>query len=90
MRRIALTCLCLALSGCGYNTWWNPPFTTGSNPNMPVGNSENMRRVFGDEVETPVLTPEPGDIWPGPLPPEPTLQELEQQGTPSAPERAVP
>ncbi|HET7880764.1 MAG TPA: hypothetical protein VFL55_07740 [Acetobacteraceae bacterium] len=90
MRRIALTCLCLALSGCGYNTWWNPPFTTGTNPNMPVGNSENMRRVIGDEVETPVLTPEPGDIWPGPLKPEPTLQELEQQGTQSAPERPVP
>jgi len=90
MRRIALTCLCLALPGCGYNTWWNPPFTTGSNPNMPVGNSENMRRVLGDEPDTPMLTPEPGDIWPGPLPPEPTLQELEQQGTTSGPERAVP
>ena len=68
MRRIAFTCLCLALSGCGYNTWWNPPFTSGNNPNFPVGDSENMRRVTGEQVEVPPLTPEPGDIWPGPPP----------------------
>jgi hypothetical protein len=37
------------------------------------------------------LTPEPGDIWPGPLPPAPTLRDLEQQ-IPSGgqPEQAVP
>ena len=68
MRRIAFTCLCLALPGCGYNTWWNPPFTSGSNPNFPAGDSENMRRVTGEQVDSPMLTPEPGDIWPGPLP----------------------
>ena len=90
MRRIAFTCLCLALPGCGYNTWWNPPFTSGSNPNFPAGDSENMRRVTGEQVDSPMLTPEPGDIWPGPLPPEPTLQELEQQGLQSAPEQPVP
>ncbi len=90
MRRIAFTCLCLALPGCGYNTWWNPPFTSGSNPNFPAGDSENMRRVMGEQVDSPMLTPEPGDIWPGPLPPEPTLQELEQQGLQTAPEQPVP
>ena len=67
-------------SGCDYNTWWNPPFSSGNNPNFPVGDSENMRRVTGEQVEAQLLTPEPGDIWPGPLPPEPTLQDLEQQG----------
>ena len=51
MRRIVFTCLCLVLSGCGYNTWWNPPFTSGSNPNFPAGDSENMRRVLGEQVE---------------------------------------
>ena len=80
MRRIAFPCLCLALSACGYSTWSNLPFSSGTNPHFPPGDSENMRRVMGARVETPVLTPEPGDIWPGPLPPEPTLQELEQQG----------
>src|SRR5262249_14573173 len=90
MRRFALTCLCLALAGCGYDTWWNPPFTSGSNPHMPVGDSENMRHVMGEQAEAPHLPPEPGNIWPGPLPPAPTLQDLEQQGQPTGPERPVP
>ena len=51
MWRIVFTCLCLVLSGCGYNTWWNPPFTSGSNPNFPAGDSENMRRVVGEQVD---------------------------------------
>ncbi len=90
MRRIAFACLCLTLSGCGYNTWWNPPFSSGNNPNMPAGESENMRRVVGEQVNAKPLTPEPGDIWPGPLPPEPTLQELEQQGEQGGTEQPVP
>ncbi|HEY7577109.1 MAG TPA: hypothetical protein VH855_05895 [Acetobacteraceae bacterium] len=80
MRRIALASLCLALSGCGYDTWSNPPFSSGNNPHFPAGESENLRRVTGEQFQTPALTPEPGDIWPGPLPPSPTLQDLEQQG----------
>ena len=91
MRRIALACLCLALPGCGYNTWWNPPFTTGSNPNFPADDSENLRRVMGEQVDAPALTPESGDVWPGPLPAEPTLQDLQQQaGQTAQPERPVP
>jgi hypothetical protein len=90
MPRVAFPLLCLALCGCGYSTWSNPPFSSGTNPHFPVGDSENLRRVTGEQVDTPQLTPEPGDIWPGPLPPTPTLQELEQQGTQSGPERPVP
>jgi len=90
MRRVTLTCLCLALSGCGYNTWWNAPFSSGTNPNMPAGSSENMRRVMGQDVDSATLTPEPGDIWPGPLPPAQTLQDLEKQGLQSEPQRPVP
>ncbi len=79
MRRIAFGCLCLTLSGCGYSTWWNPPFSSGTNPNFPPGVSENMRRVAGETVEVKALTPEPGDVWPGPIAPLPTLQDIEQQ-----------
>ena len=57
---------------------------------MPAGESENMRRVVGEQVNAKPLTPEPGDIWPGPLPPEPTLQELEQQGEQGGTEQPVP
>ena len=66
------------------------PFTSGSNPNMPAGDSENMRRVVGEQVAAPPLTPEPGDIWPGPLPPATTLQDLERQGQPTGAERPRP
>jgi len=79
MRRLALLLVPLTLGGCGYNTWWNPPFTNGFNANHPVGDSENMRRVTGHAATETALTPEPGDIWPGPLPPAPTLRELEQE-----------
>jgi hypothetical protein len=79
MRRIALVSLTLTLGGCGYHTWWNPPFTTGFNPNVPVTDSVNMSRVLGQGVAVTPLTTEPGDIWPGPLPPPKTLQDLEQQ-----------
>lgn len=91
MRRIASLALALMLSGCGYKTWWNPPFTAGYNPNLPVNNSENMSRVEGQEPSVPPLTTEPGDIWPGPLAPPPTLQDLEATGglTPQ-PEAPVP
>jgi hypothetical protein len=78
MRRIALISLTM-LSGCGYHTWWNPPFSTGFNPNAPVTNSVNMSRAKGRDVAVTPLTTEPGDIWPGPLPPPKTLQDLERQ-----------
>jgi hypothetical protein len=91
MRRIASLTLALILSGCGYKTWWNPPFSAGYNPNLPVSDSENMRGVLGQEPSLPPLTTEPGDIWPGPLATAPTLEDLEATGglTPQ-PEAPVP
>ncbi len=86
MRRIVLLGLLLGLAGCGYNTWDNLPFTTGSNPNLPAGDSENMRRAMGQEPNIQPLTPEAGNVWPGPIKPPPTLQDLEtQSGQPVEP-----
>ncbi len=82
MRPIALLGLTLTLtfplSGCG-DTWWNPPLTGGYNPHAPAVDSENMRRVMGQDTPEPALVPEPGDVWPGPLPPSPTLSDMELQ-----------
>jgi len=88
MRRIALISLTL-LAGCGYDTWWNPPFSTGTNPHMPIADSVNMSRVRGRDVAVSPLTTEPGDIWPGPLPPPRSLQDLERAGAMSGPEAPV-
>jgi hypothetical protein len=92
MRRIALLGLALCLSGCGYKTWWNPPFTGGYNPNLPSDNSENTQRALGHLTDATPINPEPGDIWPGPLPPAPTLGDLESQGgsAPQAPTKGSP
>lgn len=91
MRRIALLGLALALSGCGYKTWWNPPFTGGFNPNQPVGDSENLLRARGQEPVVEPLTTEPGDIWPGPLPPAPTMKDLvNSEGQSARPEQPAP
>ncbi len=94
MRRIALLSLTTMLAGCGFSTWREPPFTTGSNPNMPVAGSVNMGRVMGHGVAVTPLIAEPGDIWPGPLPPPKTLRDLERQspmGTqPAAPAKGSP
>jgi len=91
MRRIVLLSLVLSLSGCGYKTWWNPPFSGGYNPNQPSTDSENMRRVMGDKGPVEPLTTEPGDIWPGKPPPPPTLKDLQTAGgLSSQPEAPVP
>ncbi|MGD0432423.1 MAG: hypothetical protein ABSA58_15175 [Acetobacteraceae bacterium] len=94
MRRIVLVSMTMTLSGCGYSTWWNPPFSSGSNPHLPLTTSVNMERVLGSGVAVTPLTTEPGDIWPGPLAPPKTLQDLEQESPasmqPVAPSRGSP
>jgi hypothetical protein len=93
MWRFVCFSLLLMLAGCGggYHTWSDLPFTTGSNPNLPAGDSENMRRVQGQTANIQPLTPEPGDVWPGPIKPPPTLQDLENQnGMPEQPSPLPP
>jgi hypothetical protein len=91
VRFVSSLILILGLNGCSYNIWWNPPWTGGHNQNWPVDESENMRRVLGDTFAAQTITTEPGNIWSGPLPPPPTLKDLEATGglTPQ-PEAPVP
>lgn len=84
MRRPALLGLILGLplllAGCsGVGTYLGDTFTwTGTDPNMPLGDSENTRRARGEPVAMQPVLPEPGDIWPGPPPPMPTLSDVEK------------
>jgi hypothetical protein len=89
MWRLALLGLCLSLSGCDFNTWRQFPFAAGRDPYMPPGASENLRRAQGIPVNTQPLTPEPGNVWPGPAQSEPTLEQLEKEGT-QLPGQAAP
>jgi hypothetical protein len=91
MWRIALLGLLLSLTGCvGFGGFLEDTHTFQSNPNMPPGDSENMRRAMGQDTAEKPLTPEPGNIWPPPAGPMPTLMDLEQQtgqnATPGAPQ----
>jgi hypothetical protein len=84
MRRIALLGLFLLLTGCGsdYGRFLADTHTFRSNPNMPAGDSENLRRVTGEDATQQALTPEPGNIWPPPAGPMPTLMDLEKTSPP--------
>ncbi|PPQ31984.1 hypothetical protein [Rhodopila globiformis] len=63
----------------------------GRDPNQPIGDSETMNRVLAGATTAQPMTTEPGDIWPGPLPPAPTLKDLESSsGLTSQPEAPVP
>jgi hypothetical protein len=85
MRRIALLGLFLLLTSCGtdFGHFLSDTHTFRSDPNMPPGDSENMRRVTGEDATQQALTPEPGNIWPPPAGPMPTLMDLEQTSPPN-------
>ena len=95
MRRIVLLGFVLLLPGCeswggGISDYFGSPFvgvggflgdtvTFRRNPNMPLGDSDNMNRVRGREVTGEPLLPEAGNVWPGPPRPQATLSDLERQ-----------
>jgi hypothetical protein len=45
-------------------------------PNAPVIDSENVKRVSGQDVTADPLTPDAGNVWPGAFKPTPTLSEV--------------
>jgi hypothetical protein len=83
MRRPAsfpLALMALGLSGCsGLGHFESDTFTLpGANPNKPEGVSENMMRVQSRPVQEAPVEPEPGNVWPGPPQPFPTLSQVER------------
>lgn len=86
MRRFAMLGLASTLAGCsGFGDFLGTTFSYGINPNAPLGNSENMRRVAGMEETVEPLVTEPGNIWPDVMAPTPTLEDLVRQGNESTP-----
>lgn len=80
MWRSALLGFCLlTLSGCAFQEWDRLPYFAGSDPYAPRGDTENMRRALGQPVAVNPLRPDTGNVWPGPLPPTPSLADLQKQ-----------
>ncbi len=88
MRRVALVLPVLApvlpvlaLSGCaGFGEFLDHTFSPpGANPNIPMADSLNVRRALGAPTDAAPLTAEPGNIWPGPQAPDPTLADIQSQ-----------
>lgn len=79
MRRFALLASVLLLQGCtGFGEFLDHTFSLPNrNPNIPMTDSENIRRALGNASAVEPLQPEPGNVWPGPQAPEPTLTDLQ-------------
>lgn len=103
MRRNAPTLMPLLLgasllSGCAYvgspvdglGGFGRDVFSLRSNPNQPVIDSPNARRVMGMADEVEPLETEPGNVWPGPLPPAKTISDLQREQSGAPPIDAMP
>ncbi|WP_428392614.1 hypothetical protein [Lichenicoccus sp.] len=68
----------LLLSGCsGLGKFFGDTITLpGMNPNLPYGVSETSERAEGRAPAESAILPEPGNIWPGPPQPLPTLSDV--------------
>lgn len=86
MRLLAPIGILLLVTGCqfasspfdGFGGFIADTHSPLRGPNRPVGDSDNMRRVMGEPSTSEPLVPEPGNVWPGPLPPEMTLQDIQR------------
>lgn len=68
----------LTLPGCvGFDDYFDNTHSLGSNPNIPMGDGLNMRRVQGQTAAITPIAPEPGNVWPRSVEPLPSLQNIE-------------
>ena len=79
LRKSLAVGLLIGLSGCASErhfaaaSLW--PF---GNPNAPAVTSETAQRALGHNVDVPPVQPQPGDVWPGPVQPMPTLSQVQK------------
>jgi len=94
MRSGAFLGLLLLLAGCsgsGFGSFLGSTFSFNGDPSRPVGTAENLQRANAAPVVTATpIAIQPGDVWPGPIKPLPSLADIaktlpETQGTPVLP-----
>ena len=78
MRRLPPLLLLIGLSGCtGLGEFVDHTFSNPArNPNLPMADSENVRRVRGLDPAIQPMEVEPGNVWPKFDRQEPTLEDL--------------
>ena len=78
MRRLTPLLLLVGLSGCtGFGEFVDHTFTRpGRDPNVPMADSENVRRVRGLDPAIQPIEVEPGNVWPKFDTREPTLEDV--------------
>lgn len=78
MRKLLVVGLTVLLAGCSSerhfvrDTLW--PF---GDPNAPQLNSESAQLAIGHKVAVTPLQTQPGDVWPGPVQPMPSLSDIQ-------------
>jgi hypothetical protein len=85
MRRIALLGLFALLPGCqfaadptaGAGPFFADTHTWRLSVTTPVPQTENEKIAEDVPVKITALTPEAGEVWPGPPPPIPTMQDVQ-------------
>ena len=71
--------MALLLSGCaGVGNYLGSTLNPFGDPNAPKGYALNMQRARGNDVAVAPILPQPGDVWPGPVRPVPTLSDIQQ------------
>ncbi len=80
LTRRAAPALAVLLSGCtGVGSYMHDTLSPYGNPNKPAASEAvNMQRAKGNDVAVTPITPLPGDVWPGPLQPVPSLGEIQK------------
>jgi hypothetical protein len=85
--------LLIVLPGCVSERHFVRDSWPFGNPNAPVVSSETGQRVLGQTPAVTPITSQPGNVWPGPVQPVPTIADVEknmnqplgQDDTPSLP-----
>lgn len=78
MKRLTPLILLTGLTGCsGVGVFFDHAFSLpGTNPNIPMADSENVRRALGMQPDIEPLQTESGNIWPKFDVREPTLSDV--------------
>jgi hypothetical protein len=78
LRQMVGVAMALFLSGCVSERQFLRDSLPFGNPNAPVAGSETAQRALGHDPAVAPITPQAGNVWPGPVQPVPTLSDEQQ------------